>query len=307
MNQQRTVNDYLKAAAQARRRHPTTPCLSEEQLIAFYSRALNEHDRETVRQHLAECSTCVALARVARTFLQTTSQPIQTEAATLPASMSAPSWFLRHRRELFLLAAMVLITLGVVLLLGRDWRVPAPAGQQAEIPSSLSPPTPPPRENPWRELKIAKAEYTPPLATPDDVVWRGGKRRPIGPPTLALFAQAMQPYQQNDFAEAERQLGQFLENNPHHAEANLYRGVSLLLLDKITDAIAPLQAAIEHGPGRVREAAHWYLALAYLKSGEPSKALQPLDAVIAIRGTHRAEAEKLRQQIRDQSTGLERD
>lgn len=299
MKQSATMNDYLKAAARNRRRRETTPCLSEEQAIAFYSGQVNDQEMETIRNHLAICPTCRALARMARTFLQTTSQPVPAEAVLVSTARPTPPWFLRHRRELFLLAAMVLITLGVVLWLGRDWRGPAPAGQQAETPPSLSPLTPPPRENPWRELKIAKAEYTPPVATPDDVVWRGGKRRPTGPPTLAPFTQAMRPYQKNDFAGAERQLGQFLEHNPHHAEANLYRGVSLLLLDKRTDAIAPLQAAIEHGGSRVRQQAHWYLALAYLKSGESSKALGHLDAVIEGSGQHRAEALQLRPQVRD--------
>jgi tetratricopeptide (TPR) repeat protein len=189
---------------------------------------------------------------------------------------------------------MVIITVGVTLW--RGWRVEAPPEPIAQTPPPIT--TPRSGENPWRDLEIAKAEYAP--ATPtDDLIWRDEGSELPSAPKVSLFARAMRPYQQDDFAEAERRLEQFLEKNPKHAEAHFYRGVSLLLLGRTADAVAPLETAVEHGDAQVREEAQWYLAQAYLKLGEPSKALPHLDAVIERSEKHRSEALPLRQQVRE--------
>jgi hypothetical protein len=294
MKPQGTMKEYVKAVIQARK--PRGACLDEEQVMAFYSSQLRETEIEAIRDHLAECPTCLELAREARQFLQAMSEPIQV-GTDLSLYSHAP-WHRVHWRKLFLLAASVVIAVSVALLLWRGWPVEAPAERQAETPSPSSSTTPEPRENPWRDLEIVKAEYTPAVAPSDELIWRD--EGASGSPRLRPFARAMRPYERNDFAEAERRLARFLEKNPTHAEAHFYRGVSLLLLGRATDAIAPLEATVGHGHGRVVEEAHWYLALAYLKAGEPSKALKPLDAVVATSGRHRAEAEKLRRQVVNQ-------
>jgi hypothetical protein len=292
------MQDYLKAAVQAWKPSGAMACLDEQQIMAFYSGRLGESEMEMIRDHLAACSTCLELVRDAQQFLQAMGEPTQATPAALASTSTLP-WYVRHHRELFFSAAALVITVSVGLLLGRGWRVEAPAEQQAETPSSPSSPTPGLRENPWRDLKIAKAEYTSAVVPPDDLTWRGGGANVPRSPKLSPFAQAMRPYDRNDFAEAEQRLAQFLEQNPGHAQAHFYRGVSLLLLGRTAEAIASLQTAIKHGPGGVSEEAHWYLALAYLKTGEPSKALGHLDAVVETSGKHHPQALQLRQQVRD--------
>lgn len=290
MKQQGTMRDYVNAAIQARQ--PSGACLGEEQVVAFYSGQLPETEMEAVRDHLAECPTCLALAQEARQFVHAMSEPAQAVAA---ASASALPWQRAHRHALFLMAASVIIAVGIVLLLWRGWRVEAPSDQQGKTPPA---PTQL-RENPWRGLQIAKADYTPEVARPADLIWRDERPETPGRPRPSPFARAMRPYEQNNFAQAEQRLGLFLEKNPAHAGGYFYRGVSLLLLGRTADAIAPLETAIELGQGQVREEAQWYLALAYLKAGGLSRALTELDAVIKTSGKHRAEALQLRQQIRE--------
>ncbi|MBI4469899.1 MAG: zf-HC2 domain-containing protein [Acidobacteria bacterium] len=284
------MQEYLKAAVQGRT--PRAACLNEELVVDFYSGRLSDSEMETIRDHLAECPTCLELAREARQFLRAVSEPIPVDSDSSSSALFA--WYHAHRRALFLLAASVLITLSATLLMWRGWRVEAPSEQAKTLTPPVST-TPLPRENPWRDLQIAKAEYA--TAPPDDLIWRDDGPETPRAPKLSPFAQAMRPYERDDFVEAERQLRQFLAKNPRHAEAHFYRGVSVLM-SHTTDAIAPLEAATEYGRGRVVEEAHWYLALAYLKAGEPSKALGHLDSVMETSGKHRPEAIKLRQQVR---------
>jgi tetratricopeptide (TPR) repeat protein len=218
------------------------------------------------------------------------------DTAGAPAPPSIFAWPRTHLHQAFLLAASIIILMGALFLLGRGWRVEAPADNQAQPPSGQAPTTPQSSGNPWQYLEIAKAEYTPPAGPQDDLIWRDEGPEP---PKLSSFARAMRSYERGEYALAERRLERVLETDPTHAEAHFYRGVSLLLTGRPTDALAPLHAATRHGQGRLREDAHWYLALAYLKAGGPQQAVKHLDVVVQTSNRRRAEASQLRQQVID--------
>jgi cell division protein FtsL len=82
--------EYLKAALRLR---PVelTPCLDEDQVVAFYSGELVEDEAESVRNHLAECPDCLEMARDARGFLKAMSEPDQMTAATVQPVSSRPA------------------------------------------------------------------------------------------------------------------------------------------------------------------------------------------------------------------------
>jgi tetratricopeptide (TPR) repeat protein len=287
MKLQGELKDYLKAAAGKPPRGQAVPCLDEEQMAAFYAGQLGDRQADAVRDHLVECPACREMARDARQFVHAMTEPKHTTT-----SASAAPWYRRHERKLWLLAAAVLIAVALPLLVRQIREVEAPSEQQAERPAPRPSPT---SDNPWQNLEIAKAEYVP--ASQDDLVWRDEPGRPKSS-SDDLFAEGMRLYQLNSFAVAQRRLAQFLRRNPQHAEAYFYRGVSLLLLDKTMAAIAPLEAAVKHSRGQFQQEAQWYLAQAYLKAGEPAKAREQLEAVIAAKGKRQAEAEKLRGQIK---------
>jgi len=295
MKPQPSIKEYLKVAVQGRPR--VKACLDEGQLVEFYLGRLEESKIESIGDHLAECPDCLELSQDVRQFLAVMREPSDA-AEVLPtkASPSTQIWYGVRQRRLLLLAASLVIAVGVGLLLWRGSRVESPPAQRAQTP--LATPGTTTQENPWRDLEIAKAEYTPVATQEGEILWRddsaeASERRKPGP-----FARAMESYGRNDFSEAERRLGQFVEKNPNHAAAHFYRGVSLLLLGKTADAVAPMEAAVANGQGRVRDEAHWYLALTYLRNGNHLKALEQLDTVVQISSKHRVDAEQLRQQVK---------
>ena len=292
MKPQGSMKEYLKTSTQRRPR--AAPCLDEDQLVEFYLGRLEESRNDSIQDHLAECSDCLELSKDVRQFLAAMDESMDPIDA-VPAEGSHSSPFgLGVGPRLFLLAASVVIAVAAGIVYWQGSRVEAPPPQaQGPQPTPSATTT---QENPWRDLQIAKAQYTPATTPHDELLYRDNS--PQAQPKPSAFAQAMQPYERNDFAEAERQLKQFSEKDPGHAAAQFYRGVSLLLLGKSAEAIAPLETAVAKGEGRVREEAHWYLALTYLKTGDHLKALEQLDSVIQISGKRRSDAEALRKQVK---------
>jgi len=287
------LKEYFKAATEGRPR--VSSCLDEGELVEFYRGHLDESRIESIRDHLAECSDCLELSKDVRQFLAAMDESINSIEA-VPAEVSRESPFgLGPGPRLLLLAASVVIAVAAGIVYWQGSRVKAPSPPQAQGPQ----PTPTrttTQENPWRDLQIAKAQYTPAKTPHDELLYRDDGPQANRKPSA--FTLAMQPYERNDFAEADRRLSQFTEKNPGHAAAHFYRGVSLLLLGKPADAIAPFETAVAKGEGRVLEEAHWYLAQTYLKTGDYAKALEQLDSVIQIFGKRRSDAEALRKQVR---------
>jgi Putative zinc-finger len=83
------MSDYLKAATRQRQTRGVSSCLNHSQIVAFYSRQLDETETESIRAHLAECSECLELARDARQFLQSMSGPVEADAAGRASSTVA--------------------------------------------------------------------------------------------------------------------------------------------------------------------------------------------------------------------------
>jgi len=292
MKPQGSLKEYLKTSAQRRPR--AAPCLDEDQLVEFYLGRLEESRNDSIQDHLAECSDCLELSKDVRQFLAMMDESVDAiDAVPAEASHSSP-FGLGVGPRLFLLAASVVIAVAAGIVYWRGSRVEAPPPQaQAPQPTPSAAAAP---ENPWRDLQIAKAQYTPATTPQGELLYRDDSAQAQRKPSA--FAQAMQPYERNDFAEADRRLKQFTEKNPGHAAAQFYRGVSLLLLGKTADAVAPLEAAATLGQGRLREEALWYLAQTYLKTGDYSKALEQLDVVIQTSSKHRADAEQPRAQVK---------
>lgn len=82
--------EYLKAVLQAWLTE-VTPCLNEEQIVAFYSGRLGENEMGSVRDHLAECPRCLEMARDARQFLKAMSEPAQPAAKSASLTTIAPA------------------------------------------------------------------------------------------------------------------------------------------------------------------------------------------------------------------------
>jgi tetratricopeptide (TPR) repeat protein len=139
-------------------------------------------------------------------------------------------------------------------------------------------------------IKIPKAIYTPPE-----------KPVQMREPDKA-FNSAMEAYQHDDFETAIERLWTVNELQPGNArEVNFYLGVSLMLVGRNTDAIAPLSKVVETGNGSLREKSRYYLALAYAKTGQLKEAVSEADALIANGGDYMVPAKQLKDAISDLS------
>ncbi|RMG49570.1 MAG: hypothetical protein D6723_13490 [Acidobacteria bacterium] len=255
--------------------------------------ALDESERAIFLDHLIECVYCHNEVYAMRPFMEVLREHrrearrrmVHEEAsAPSPLAQSPPSpWF---RRSL-LVAASVLVVICLSLVAVYLMRLRS-APEMVTQPRDVRPESEIARTSPWSEMVIPKAPYQPPE--------QPGRLRGEG--RGSPFQRAMAAYRQNDFAAAAQQLEAVTRLNPSHAPAYFYWGVSLLLADRSREAIFPLKRAIRLGNGTLREQSHYYLALAYLKTDRPRRALQELDEVVALDGTYRGAAERLRERVR---------
>jgi len=84
---------------------------------------------------------------------------------------------------------------------------------------------------------------------------------------------AMQAYEEGDYRQAKSLMEKYLSGNPADTEIQLYLGIVLLGEGRADLAITKLSAALEALPRPAYERpARWYLALAFLRDGQPEKA-----------------------------------
>ena len=259
------MNDEILRRALSSR--GSTPHPGEASLVAFYRGGLSETEEDAIREHLAGCSACVALARDARSFVEA----MHDSTGTV---MPMP----RAKRWLALAAVLAAAAIGLIWIAKSRPAAPLPAAAVSQSAARS-----------WEKIPIAAAPYAP--APEDELLYRSD-----APADASNFAEAMAPYLRGDYVAAEAALGRFLQAHPRDARGSFYRGVSLLLLHRPEQAVPLLRAAAT--AERPFEGARWYLALAQLLSGDEAAALRELDAVAAGGGTNAREAARLADEVR---------
>ncbi|MCB0579554.1 MAG: tetratricopeptide repeat protein [Phaeodactylibacter sp.] len=118
---------------------------------------------------------------------------------------------------------------------------------------------------------------------PSAVETRGGARAD-GPAayeeTAGARDKAMQAYEAGEYQQARRLMEEYLSENKRDNEVRLYLGIVLLGEGDPAGAIDNLEAALANLPQPAYERpARWYLALAYLRNGQPEQARALLAAL----------------------------
>jgi putative zinc finger protein/tetratricopeptide repeat protein len=131
-------------------------------------------------------------------------------------------------------------------------RAASPQIVAAKQPAASAPP----------KIRVEKAPVT--LLAADILVLRG--KPSARQQFLGELASALEPYRRDDFADAATRLRGLAGRFPQAPEPPYYLGVSLLMLNRPADAIAPLQEAarIVSPPDDVR----YYLAVAQVNAGD---------------------------------------
>jgi hypothetical protein len=261
--------------------------------IAMYEfGALEDSRQRAFLDHLVDCEYChnqiYSMGPISERFREHRAAAQRSRASGSPASeaRSAPRFLsLWHMQQAIPTAAVVCLLVGAGALV--VWRaMSSPTNQMTEKPRSSSDE----RLARLERIDIPKAAYTPPEKP---VQMREPEK---------VFNSAMEAYQHNDFETAIEQLWTVNELQPTNvSEVNFYLGVSLVLVGRNPDAIAPLSQVIEAGDGPLREKSRYYLALAYVKTGRIKEAISEVDAIIANGGEYLVSAKQLREAISDLS------
>jgi predicted Zn-dependent protease len=95
---------------------------------------------------------------------------------------------------------------------------------------------------------------------------------------IADLQMGMAAYEAGRYAEAARLLDGYVSHNPDNS-ARVYLGVAYLFSGQSKQAIPPLADVAQSPEPPIREAALWYLALAYLENNNSRAAVQALEAI----------------------------
>ena len=255
-----------------------------EILEAYLLDRLTEPEREEFEKHYFECTSC---------FSQ-----LQTRLAVQSELQRQPVMPARARGAGFHLSwtwTPAFVTVALLLAVGVWWY-----SAQKHTPSqraSLSPPTaspevsvpstPPSSTAPSLE-ELARVE-PPPYS---EIVLREAEEE-----GQEAFRTAMKNYSKEDYVKAIPGLRAAVNANPQAASFNFYLGACYLLTGQTDPAVASFRNTIALGNPAYSEAAHFYLAKAYLKKKEVSAAEEELQKTVRLHGGMEAEAQAILLQL----------
>jgi len=112
------------------------------------------------------------------------------------------------------------------------------------------------------------------------------------------FASALEPYRNDDFAEAVRRLLPLSEKYRDSAEVHFYLGVSRLFLHKDSSALESLETARRLADDRLRDDLSWYLALALDRAGRVEDSRREIGALCSGAGEYQKRACAAQEEIK---------
>jgi tetratricopeptide (TPR) repeat protein len=113
------------------------------------------------------------------------------------------------------------------------------------------------------------------------------------------FRQGMSAYVGRDYETAANLLAQAVVLEPDFPEANLYLGICKLLRGSPSEAASALQKAAKEKKPPLSQAAHFFLAKAYLQLGKPADAENEFRMAAALPGRLAGESNELIQRLQD--------
>jgi tetratricopeptide (TPR) repeat protein len=259
---ERVLRDLANAPGALARWRDGAECPSEHVLAAFAEGRLDAERAAGVRAHLARCGACVADARAA----------LEELAAAAPV-VSAPQG--RGRlRPVASKALWIGLAAAAALLVFFGPFGPRDGGAGARRANAI---------------ELARVEALPARVP-------RGPRPDAGDEAELAFRDGLAAYAAGDYAAAEVALGYAVGLAPERADAALYRGSVLLLLERPEEAVPHLERA-RAAEGDAGREARWQLAQALLATGKVAEAVGELDA-LAGSGHRAADAAELRDRLR---------
>jgi tetratricopeptide (TPR) repeat protein len=284
-----TLND---AIAEFGARFPNCP--KPAVLQAAQSGVLPVEAGDMVRDHMAACAACTALARDLSNMdeapLAAKEQAriwdriragIAAEESALKTAAPRSGWralLFRPVPVAILAAAVILAVIG-----GRLLHQPRPRPTAALGPARQPEAVAPPDSTAFRLDK-------PPVMLPASalLVWRGAAE--AGSAQDKELREALIPYAADQYAEAARRLESLTKEDPRLETAHFYLGICRLFLERNDDAAASLKAARGLAHPLLADEADWYLALAYHRTGRNGEARPLLEKLCHATGKNSGKA-----------------
>jgi hypothetical protein len=107
------------------------------------------------------------------------------------------------------------------------------------------------------------------------------------------FTRALQYYNDRDYANAEKNFGEFLKTNTENMQATLLYGVSEMETNNYPDAISSFSKIIRSEYNLYTDHAQWYLAGCYIATGKTAAAKQQLLAIKKSESIYRNKAARI--------------
>jgi hypothetical protein len=254
-------------------------------VLASREGVLPEEQGKEIESHVESCHSCqmlrdsfeeAQLPTVRREEVDRVFALIQGQRTASLEVVRRPRNWLWWTFRLVPVAAVLIVVVGLGLLFrftqkSRDNIVatppPATASEQPVDFASLVPIDPPPVE------------------IPVDVFldWRGSSSNPRAP-YFRKLAEAMAPYQEKDYRQAEAALTALIEDYPDAPEAHFYEGICLILTDQANEAIRHLEREELFSGTPWERKAVWYLGVGKLRTGDPSGAVEAFRRLCATAG-----------------------
>lgn len=248
----------------------------ENTFVALAANELSPEERAAAFDHIVACAECRRIWKGVAAFdeLAQAEGLAPERPASRSAAAAAAAW-------LGLAAAVVLAVAGVWLYQQsrreRDQIATAPAAPAAPA-NRTAPPAPgaPGTPGAWlTAFSLVKADIH---VLPSDAFRVRGKT-PAGGVPVEELAKALEPYRRDDYEAAATALTALVQKYPQSDRPNLYVGVSRLFLDRVSEAIPPLEIAKRSSVPAIARDAQWYLAVARAKLGQPEAALAEVDSL----------------------------
>lgn len=239
---------------------------------------LTEPERDQFEQHYFECESCFSQLQTALT--------VQSQLHRYPSTQANMRGTFAWRMWSWTPA---LVTAVALLVIATWWySVRRHAVQQVVVPSQGSQPqSANPRASTLEELALVDP---PPYSA---ISFRG-----VEDQAHHQFDLAMQNYSKAEYARAIPGLRTAVRADPQVLSFNFYLAASYLLTGQTDSAIEFFRKTISLGDPSYSEQSHFYLAKAYLKKQDVSRAQEELRSAMGFHGSKEAEATQILLQLR---------
>jgi tetratricopeptide (TPR) repeat protein len=240
---------------------------------------LTDSEREAFEQHYLECDSCFAQLE--------TGLALREELRRLPLTQKPARAAFFGKMTIWV---PVFAALALLFAVGAWWqtRRKPQQSQLAAAPPIVSRTPSAPAQSLVSLDELARVEAPPYYES----VLRGTEDD-----AQSSFRRAMGHYSRQDYAGAIPGLRAAVEASPQTARFNFYLGACYLLTTQTDAAIASFRNVISLDNPAYSEAAHFYLAKAYLQNKDVSDAEEDLRATVKLEGSKASEAQEILRQL----------